>query len=252
MKIIDIFKSMGRWFDYENWNFANFGRGGGLWSLLYLLCHCLLPLLWIPRFISIFLLLFPHFSTFIFVSIQLLRMWRNKKLTLQWSASAVSEQEMWRVAVKRCQNIPWELGLIFFSTSHTLILRTVSTNILLMAHIISVDVIFPAISVPRLLIKCVARYLTYSNKELQASVLLCFIRSLTLMTVLKLVEIKLQVLSNVDINLNTWWKCKWVQKHPTVSSTFQKLAIQPALRGIKVNALALTFALKNWEYCGTQ
>jgi len=29
-------------------------------------------------------------------------------------------------------------------------------------------------------------------------------------------------------------------------------ASQPALRGIKVNALALTFALKNWEYCGTQ
>ena len=72
------------------------------------------------------------------------------------------------------------------------------------------------------------------------------------MIVLKLVEIKVQVLSNVDINLNTWWKCKWVQKHPTVSSTFQKLANQPALRGIKVNALALTFALKNWEYCGTQ
>lgn len=39
---------------------------------------------------------------------------------------------------------------------------------------------------------------------------------------------------------------------PTVSSIFQKLASQPALRGIKVNALALTFALKNWEYCGTQ
>lgn len=29
-------------------------------------------------------------------------------------------------------------------------------------------------------------------------------------------------------------------------------ASQPALRGIKVNALDLTFALKNWEYCGTQ
>ena len=28
-------------------------------------------------------------------------------------------------------------------------------------------------------------------------------------------------------------------------------AIQLALRGIKVNALALTCALKNWEYCGT-